>query len=121
MTIELNRDIDTYQESVLMGLTAKQLLCSLASVAVGGGIILAIYPYVGLTVAAYIATPLVAPLALSGFFERNGMDFAEYLRLRLHFIFANPTLTYGSTEHPQENTEEETNHGLSIPFIHRRL
>ena len=31
MVIEINKDIDRYQESVAMGLTAKQLVFSIAS------------------------------------------------------------------------------------------
>ena len=40
MVIEINKDIDKYQESVALGLTAKQLIFSIASVVVGGGIVL---------------------------------------------------------------------------------
>lgn len=40
MVIEVNKDIDRYQESVAMGLTARQLIFSIASVVVGGGIVL---------------------------------------------------------------------------------
>ena len=36
MVIEVNKDIDRYQESVAMGLTARQLIFSIASVVVGG-------------------------------------------------------------------------------------
>ena len=43
MVIEINKDIDRYQESVAMGLTAKQLVFSIASVIVGGGIVLLLY------------------------------------------------------------------------------
>ena len=43
MVIEINKDIDRYQESVAMGLTAKQLLFSIASVIVVGGILLLLY------------------------------------------------------------------------------
>ena len=35
MVIEVNKDIDRYQESVAMGLTARQLIFSIASVVVG--------------------------------------------------------------------------------------
>lgn len=49
MVIEINKDIDRYQESVAMGLTAKQLIFSIASVIVGGGIVLLLYKYIGLT------------------------------------------------------------------------
>lgn len=49
MVIEINKDIDKYQESVVMGLTAKQLVFSIASVVVGAGIVLLTYKYIGLT------------------------------------------------------------------------
>ena len=43
MIIEINKDIDRYQESVALGLTARQLIFSVASVAVGGGLVLLLY------------------------------------------------------------------------------
>lgn len=46
MVIEVNKDIDRYQESVAMGLTARQLIFSIASVVVGGGIVLLLYKYI---------------------------------------------------------------------------
>ena len=45
MVIEVNKDIDRYHESVAMGLTARQLIFSVASVVVGGGIVLLLYKY----------------------------------------------------------------------------
>ena len=78
MVIEINKDIDRYQESVAMGLTAKQLVFSIASVIVGGGIVLLLYRYIGLTGSAYVAIPCVAPIALGGFYSFNGMNFYEY-------------------------------------------
>ena len=39
LVIEINKDIDRYQESVAMGLTAKQLIFSIASVVIGGGLV----------------------------------------------------------------------------------
>ncbi len=38
MNISINKDIEKYQESVVMGLTARQLIFSIASVACGGAI-----------------------------------------------------------------------------------
>lgn len=98
MVIEINKDIDRYQESVAMGLTAKQLLFSVASVVVGGGMVLLLYKYIGLTGAAYVAIPCVAPIALGGFYSFNGMSFYEYMGKKLHFMFHNKALPYVSTE-----------------------
>ena len=98
MVIEINKDIDRYQESVAMGLTARQLIFSIASVAVGGSLVLLLYKYIGLTGAAYVAIPCVAPIALGGFYSFNGMNFYEYMGKKLHFMFGNRPLTYVSTE-----------------------
>ena len=64
MIIEINKDIEAYQESVVMGLTAKQLIFSIASIVAGGGLVLLLHSYVGLTMSVYIAIPVVAPIAL---------------------------------------------------------
>ncbi|MGI6500638.1 MAG: PrgI family protein [Anaerostipes sp.] len=98
MVIEINKDIDRYQESVALGLSAKQLIFSVASVAVGGTLVLLLYRYIGLTGAAYVAIPCVAPIALGGFYSYNGMDFYEYMGKKLKFMFSNKPLTYLSTE-----------------------
>lgn len=101
MVIEINKDIDRYQETVALGLTARQLLFSVASVVVGGGLVLLLYRYIGLTGAAYVAIPCVAPIALGGFYSYNGMNFYEYMGKKLQFMFHNQALTYVSTESEQ--------------------
>lgn len=78
--------------------TARQLIFSIASVVVGGGIVLLLYKYIGLTGSAYVAIPCVAPIALGGFYSFNGMNFYEYMGKKLHFMFGNRALTYVSTE-----------------------
>ena len=112
MVIEINKDIDKYQESVVMGLTAKQLLFSIASVVVGAGIVLLTYKYIGLTGSAYVAIPCVAPIALGGFYSYNGMTFMEMMKRKMHFAFGNRALTYISEEGEkaiqQHRVEEDT-------------
>lgn len=98
MVIEINKNIDNYKESVVLGLSARQLVYSVLSVVVGGGIVLLLYQHVGLTVSTYIAIPVVAPIAMTGFYSYHGMTFVEMMKLKLHFAFANRALTYVSTE-----------------------
>lgn len=114
MVIEINKDIDRYQESVAMGLTAKQLLFSIASVVIGGGLVLLLYKHVGLTVAAYIAVPVVAPIALGGFYSFNGMGFYEYMGKKLHFMFGNKALVYVSSENEAAIHEWEAQNVLPV-------
>lgn len=98
MIIEINKDIDKYQESVVMGLTAKQLIYSIAAVLAGCVIVLFTYKYIGLTGSAYVAIPVVAPIAMGGFYTYQGMSFYEATKRRIHFLFGNKELTYISTE-----------------------
>lgn len=115
MIIEINKDIDNYKESVVMGLTARQLIYSVLSVIVGGIVVLLTYKFVGLTISTYIAVPLVAPIALSGFYSYQGLTFMQMMKKKLQFAFCNPTLTYVSTEGEgelaeiikQENTDKK--------------
>lgn len=98
MVIEISRDIDRYKESVAMGLTAKQLVFSAASVATGGGLVFGLQHLVGMTLAVYLAIPVVVPIALGGFYSYNGMGFYEYMGRKLHLVAANRPLLYVSTE-----------------------
>ena len=98
MVIEISRDIEQYKESVIFGLTAKQLIYSLLSVVIGGGLVLLLYQYIGLTSSAYVAIPVVAPIALGGFYSYNGMSFNEVMERKIQMLFFNRPLTYVSTE-----------------------
>lgn len=105
MVIEINKDIERYKESVVMGLTAKQLIYSIISIVAGGGIVLFLYPYIGLTPSVYVAVPVVTPIALGGFYSFNGMGFYEVARRKIRMLFANRPLTYVSTEGEAELKE----------------
>lgn len=102
MSVEINKDIDKFQESVVLGLTAKQLIASVLSVLVGAVIVFLTYRKVGLTVSAYIAIPVVAPIALSGFYSFNGMSFMQMMKKRIQFMFKVKPLVYKSTENEDE-------------------
>lgn len=88
MVIEMNKDIEKYQESVVWGLTVKQLLFSALSLLAGGSIVLLTYQTVGLTTAAYLAIPVAAPIALGGFYSYHGMSFYEVTRRRTVSYFS---------------------------------
>lgn len=98
MIIEINKDIESYKESVAMGFTAKQLVYSIASVIAGGGVVLLLYSHIGLTASVYVAVPIAAPIALGGFYSRNGMGFFEVMKRKFRILFFNRPLMYVSTE-----------------------
>ncbi len=96
MIIEINKDIEKYQESVAMGLTAKQLVYSILALGSGCLIVFLLYEKIGLTFSCYVAVPIVAPIALCGFYSYNGMGFREVFTRYIKSIFRNKTLVFKS-------------------------
>ena len=97
MIIEINKDIEKYQESVAMGLTAKQLVYSILALGSGCLIVFLLYEKIGLTFSCYVAVPIVAPIALCGFYSYNGMGFREVFVRYMRSIFRNKTLVFRSS------------------------
>ncbi|MBD5456922.1 MAG: PrgI family protein [Lachnospiraceae bacterium] len=97
MIIEINKDIEKYQESVAMGLTAKQLVYSILALGSGCLIVFLLYEKIGLTFSCYVAVPVVAPIALCGFYSYNGMGFREVFTRYMRSIFRNKPLVFKSS------------------------
>ncbi len=97
MIIEINKDIEKYQESVAMGLSAKQLAFSILALGSGCVIVFVLYEKIGLTFSCYVAVPIVAPIALCGFYSYNGMGFREVFIRYMRSIFRNKALVFQSS------------------------
>ncbi len=97
MIIEINKDIEKYLESVAMGLSAKQLAFSILALGSGCVIVFVLYEKIGLTFSCYVAVPIVAPIALCGFYSYNGMGFREVFIRYMRSIFRNKALVFQSS------------------------
>ena len=80
-----------------MGLTAKQLVYSILALGSGCLIVFLLYEKIGLTFSCYVAVPIVAPIALCGFYSYNGMGFREVFMRYMRSIFRNKTLVFKSS------------------------
>ena len=105
MIIEINKDIEKYQESVAMGLSAKQLLYSVLALGSGCAIVFRLYEKIGLTFSCYVAVPVVAPIALCGFYSYNGMGFREVFTRYMKSIFRNKALVFQSGGYRERTAE----------------
>lgn len=105
MIIEINKDIEKYQESVAMGLTAKQLIYSVLALGSGCLIVFLLYEKIGLTFSCYVAVPIVAPIALCGFYSYNGMGFREVFTRYMRSIFRNKALVFKSSGYREMQEE----------------
>lgn len=79
-----------------MGLTAKQLIYSILALGSGCLIVFLLYEKIGLTFSCYVAVPIVAPIALCGFYSYNGMGFTEVFTRYMKSIFRNKALVFKS-------------------------
>ena len=84
------------------------MIASVLSILVGGTIVVLTYKKVGFALSAYIARPIVAPIALSGFYSFNGMSFMQMMKKRIKFMFKVKPLVYKSTENVKELKEVAT-------------
>lgn len=105
MIIEINKDIEKYQESVAMGLTAKQLIYSVLALGSGCLIVFLLYEKIGLTFSCYVAVPIVAPIALCGFYSYNGMGFTEVFTRYMRSIFSNKALVFKASGYREMREE----------------
>ena len=84
MQIPVNKDLDSYTDDFFKGLTMKQTLLSVISVAAGTltylfGTYVCHLPQ---TACFYLALPVVLPIASSGFLRIRGMTPGQYLSRR---------------------------------------
>ena len=106
MLIPVNQNIDEYKDDFYKGLTLRQSVISLVTVAVGVLVYLALTGLFQLpqTLALYMTLPVVFPIAAYGFLKIHGMNIAEYLRKssavkeRSSFSFTPQMLLYGTEE-----------------------
>lgn len=80
-----------------MGLSAKQLVYSVLALGSGCIIVFLLYEKIGLTFSCYVAVPIVAPIALCGFYSYNGMGFREVFTRYMKSIFRNKELVFQSS------------------------
>lgn len=80
-----------------MGLSAKQLAYSILALGSGCVIVFLLYEKIGLTFSCYVAVPIVAPIALCGFYSYNGMGFREVFTRYMRSIFRNKALVFQSS------------------------
>ena len=105
MIIEINKDIEKYQESVAMGLREKQIIYSVFGLGIGCLIVFLLYEKIGLTFSCYVAVPIVAPIALCGFYSYNGMGFTEVFTRYMRSIFRNKALVFKASGYREMREE----------------
>lgn len=101
LSVEINRDIEEYHGNFFMGLSLKQCVSVVISAGICIGTVVLLEGKIGLTASCYLSMPVVAPICLNGFYNRNGMNFTECVK-RTCMGFVQKPLLYVSEERPVE-------------------
>ena len=85
MEIRINKEIKDYHESLFMGLSTRQFLCSLGAVGAAVGIYFGLKNVLDKETVSWLCIVCAAPLAAAGFFRYNGMNFEQFV---IAFIYS---------------------------------
>ena len=79
MEIKINREIRDYHESMFMGLSLRQTLCSLLAVGAAVGLYFWLNPILGTEAVSWACMLGAAPFAALGFLSYHGMPAEKFL------------------------------------------
>lgn len=90
MQIPVNKNIDEYKDDFYKGLTLRQTLLAILTVAVGtiAFLFFNIVLNIAQSISLYLALPFAFPIAASGFLKIGGMPPLQYIRNRKRVIQA---------------------------------
>ena len=85
LEIRINKEIKDYHESLFMGLSTRQFICSLGAVGAAVGIYFGLKGILDKETLSWLCIVCATPLAAAGFFKYNGMNFEQFL---IAFIYS---------------------------------
>ncbi len=102
MSIEVRvpEEIEDYKESIVAGLSVRQLVCSGIALLCGIPTFL-LLKNINADLATYSTMIVVVPAFCVGFIKKDGYNFETYLKIRLYNLLSKPQRGYESN--PDEN------------------
>ena len=96
--VKINKEIQRYQESILFGLSLRQMVFALLAIGVAVGAYFGLKPLIGAAEVGWVCMLAAFPFAMCGFFTYNGMPAERFLLAVVRSEILCPrTLSY----HPQ--------------------
>ena len=78
MEIKIPKEVRAHTETIFFGLSARQFICAVLAVAVAVGVYFLIKHVVGPETASWACIVAAAPVAVTGFFQYNGLTFEQF-------------------------------------------
>ena len=80
--IEINKNFDEMNKSFLSSKKPYQLASIATAFLIGGVIMVFLRPMLGTTICSYLSLVFVMPFGFLGMYERHGLDFITYMKIR---------------------------------------
>ena len=77
--MKINKEIQRYQESILFGLSLRQMVFALLAIGVAVGAYFGLKPLIGAAEVGWVCMLAAFPFAMCGFFTYNGMPAERFL------------------------------------------
>ena len=107
MEIRINKEIKDYHESLFMGLSMRQFMCSLGAVGAAVGIYFGLSNVLDKETVSWLCIVCAAPLAAAGFFNYNGMNLEQFVVAYIYSEFiCSGVRTYQSENYIYEAYKE---------------
>lgn len=115
MEIRINKEIKDYHESLFFGLSMRQFICSAVAVGAAVGIYFALKYIIDKETVSWLCIVCAAPVAITGFFKYNGMNFEEFAKawFRSEFLAAG-VRKFESENHLYNIIREELDNGAVL-------
>lgn len=78
MEIKIPKEVRQHKETIFFGLSSRQFICAVLAVGVAVGIYLGLGPLIGKETASWLCIVAAAPVAVTGFFQYNGLTFEQF-------------------------------------------
>lgn len=97
MEIKINKEVRRHKETIFFGLSTRQFLCALLAVGTAVGVYFGLRGMLGQETASWLCIVGAAPVAVTGFFNYNGLTFERFAWavLKAKFLCAAPRLFRG--------------------------
>ena len=79
MDIKVNKEIKNYKENIFFGLSFRQFLCSVLAVGAAVGVYFGLSKFLDKETVSWLCIVCAAPIAVTGFFTYNGLNFEKFL------------------------------------------
>ena len=79
MEIKIPKEVRQHKETIFFGLSVRQFACAVLAVGTAVGVYFLLKPIIGPETASWACIVAAAPVAVTGFFQYNGMTFEQFL------------------------------------------